>query len=202
LSPGVLLRAAPPPLATARAAALSAGLPEVGRAAGAEAPVAGLAGADAGREASAGGRVGAGLTAGRLAPADRIGLELVGGETAGRDGPFGFEPGGRPELAGRVGAAGAAEADTGRAGGRPEPVDEADELDDDGPEGAVLAADEGPAEADDVVLLGRPGAGRTLVVASSLPAALSPGSLDFTSASVVIGVAPPPGICRDVPFGR
>ena len=196
LRPGVLLRPALPPLATARAAALSAGLPEAGRA-GEEAPVAGLAGAEAGRGASAAGRIGA--AAGRLA-AGRIGLELVGGETAGRAGPLGPEPAGRPELAGRAGAAGAAEADAGRTGGRVAP-DEAGELDDDEPEGAVLAADEGPAEAE-AALLGRPGTERTLVVASSLPAALSPGSLDFTSASVVIGVAPPPGICRDVLFGR
>jgi hypothetical protein len=111
----------------------------------------------------------------------------------------------------------AAEA-AGRTGGRADPDEPAAEPDDDvPPEGPGLAEDGEPAEEggadepdldvdagedpelDDVLTGGRAGAGRTRVVVSSFedrPAETSPESPSFTSAaSVVIGAAPPPGIC-------
>jgi hypothetical protein len=204
LRPGVLGRPDPPPFATARAAALSAGPAGTGRVPvgpGDDGATGGLTDGATERAGSAAGRIGVAL-GGRPDPvlAGRIGVELVGGEVLSPELP---DRVGAPDPApdGRAGAAaGAADADTGRTGGRTEA--EPDELDvEEGPDGgAFLATADGPAEAD-VVLLGRTAAGRTRVVASSLPAGLSPGSLDFTSASVVIGVAPPPGICRDGLFG-
>jgi len=88
----------------------------------------------------------------------------------------------------------AAEA-AGRAGGRAVPgVELEDEPFEDDP------LDGEPDGGGDDVTVGRAGAGRTRVVDSSftvgLPDDASPESLDFTSAaSVVIGAAPPPGLC-------
>jgi hypothetical protein len=184
VSPGVPGRAELPPLATARAAAASAGL---------EAPRTGAAGlfdgggvAIVGPEAEAAGRT--------LLDCDdeldgvALDRPLLDDDPDSADGD-GLDAAGRalpePELegvaAGRDGTA------VGRAGaGREDGVDAG---------GGVLVTD--GIEAVAAELSGRATAGRTRVVSS---AAASFGAVDVTcgDASVLIGTVPPPGFCRDV----
>ena len=184
--PGVLVRPAPPPLAAARAAAASAGLeaPRTGATGlfvGAGVVFAGVEKAELERPLGAGaGRVLLdadcddgldGAAVGRLLPdPDEVEAPEDGG--VGRDPPEGAG-------AGRVGAGRAgAVVDRGVAGAG----------------AALVTADDevGAAEPS-----GRAPAGRTRV-ASSAPASPLPLDATFGDASVLIGIVPPPGICRDV----
>jgi hypothetical protein len=190
-SPGVLRVDDPPPLATARAAAASAGLeaPRIGATALLEGGGVAIVGPDAEPEAAGTGRTLLdcedgrelddgldGTAVGRPLPeADDDSEDVDGVAEAGRplDAP---EPDG--VAAGRAGAAaGRDEAGgVGVAGG-----------------GVLVTAGEaavtGPS--------GRAAAGRTRVVSSPPPSPL-PLDVTFGDASVLIGTVPPPGICRDV----
>ena len=210
LTPAALGRTEPPPLATARAAALSAALtagrdelpcPVLLLPAGREAlpPVAGRAdGAAAGRDGDSAGRDG-----------DSTGREdAAAGREAGASGRDGMVAGRDAAAAGREGGGA-----TGRVApddGDPEPPDPAEEpdgVDVEEPDGAELddgfeVAGAGLADAEG--LAGRPeaAAGRTRLVTSSL-VVVTFGSLVVTSeASAVIGFVPPPGIFEDVLSGR
>lgn len=194
LRPGVLGRAeAPPPLATARAAAASAGLeaPRIGAGvlfAGAGVATVGPEDDGTGRTLLDWGRelLEDGVVAGRLLlpdPADsdeEAGVDEDDGVGRPLDEPE--EEEGVAPIAGRAGAtAGRAEA----AGRAADGVAAGGVLVTDGMEAVAVDASE------------RPVAGRTRVVSSVLESFVE-ADVTCGDASVLIGTVPPPGFCRDV----
>jgi len=194
-SPGVLERPEPPPLATARAAAASAGLdaPRTGAAAlfdgggvatvgpddDPEPDVTGRTLLDAGRlllDADCGGLDGTAVGRPLLDPAEDVGVAAGGAGRALPEPALGGAGVGREGTAvGRddPGRAEAAGADAG---------------------GVLVTAGRAAVAAE---LSGRAPAGRARVI-SSAPSSFCAGDVTCGDASVLIGTVPPPGICRDV----